>query len=293
MTRDSGGVGLVAEPFQLGEDDAGRSVRVEHAQRPPNVRYHYHPECELLLVRGGAGRRIIGDRIADYSGRELVLVGPKLPHAWIAEPPVFQRQDADFTVVLFTRESIGIEFLQKPELRPIDALLEAAARGLAFDPAAAGSVEQAILDLPGLQGCARLLAFLGMLHCLAAEGHPSAIVSEHYEASDVELEHAVLARALQYVHENSERRIPLAEISAQVGMSIPTFTRFFKRMTGMTFVSYLNQWRIRRACILLRETRASVLEISLAVGYGNLSHFNRQFLKYRSLTPLRYRHAGS
>lgn len=50
---------------------------------------------------------------------------------------------------------------------------------------------------------------------------------------------------------------------------------------------------MNRACKLLTTTRMTVLDIALEVGYRNAKTLNRNFLKYRLMTPSAYRAANS
>lgn len=72
-------------------------------------------------------------------------------------------------------------------------------------------------------------------------------------------------------------------------MSVSTFTRFFRRHTGSTFVQYLNRLRINEACELLMCSALSVTDICYRIGFNNLSNFNRQFLAMKGMPPSRFR----
>jgi AraC-like DNA-binding protein len=98
-----------------------------------------------------------------------------------------------------------------------------------------------------------------------------------------------LHRALRLIHESDADELTLSDAAREVHMSVPTFTRFFRRMTGTTFVRYRNEWRVRKACAMLRERDESITAISMAAGFGNLSHFNRQFRRLTGTTPRKYR----
>ena len=74
-----------------------------------------------------------------------------------------------------------------------------------------------------------------------------------------------------------------------LGMSRATFARFFRRIAGESFVTYLNHWRIQRAAMLLRETQRPVLDIAQHAGYQNLSYFNRKFIRIMGVKPTTYR----
>jgi len=67
------------------------------------------------------------------------------------------------------------------------------------------------------------------------------------------------------------------------------FSKRFKALAGCPLFEYVNRKRIERACVLLKTTELSILEVSLAVGYNNLSFFNRYFLRLMGLQPRAWR----
>jgi AraC-like DNA-binding protein len=117
--------------------------------------------------------------------------------------------------------------------------------------------------------------------------------SAGYHASGVQADYELIARIVERFAGESgrgEQRTPsLAQAADMANMSVPTFTRFFRRMTGDSFVSYINRIRIARACTLLEETRNPIVEVAAEAGFGNLSHFNRQFRARTGMPPRVYR----
>jgi AraC-like DNA-binding protein len=67
------------------------------------------------------------------------------------------------------------------------------------------------------------------------------------------------------------------------------FMYFFKRVTGQSFLTYLNRFRIAKAQSLLASTEKSISEISQETGFCDQSHFGVVFRKLVGVTPLAYR----
>jgi AraC-like DNA-binding protein/mannose-6-phosphate isomerase-like protein (cupin superfamily) len=68
-----------------------------------------------------------------------------------------------------------------------------------------------------------------------------------------------------------------------------SFMRFFKQVTGQSFITYLNHFRIAKAQALLLSTDKSVAEISQEVGFCDQSYFGLMFRKLVHQTPRDYR----
>ena len=43
---------------------------------------HFHNAHEIVLIMQGEGKRFVGDHVDQFSGGDLVIMGPKLPHFW-------------------------------------------------------------------------------------------------------------------------------------------------------------------------------------------------------------------
>jgi len=100
-----------------------------------------------------------------------------------------------------------------------------------------------------------------------------------------------LKQVLQFVQERYTGPVTVGEAAACCGCSPSHFMRWFKRMTGQSFVGYLNEYRLTSAAERLRHTDDTVLSIAGQTGFENLSHFNRQFKKRYGISPREYRKA--
>jgi AraC-like DNA-binding protein len=261
-------------------------VRLQTTYPLRGVHYHFHPEFELVLVQGGAGRYMVGNTAGTYSGRALILVGPHLAHGW-----TFDDAQANATIhaATFTRQSLGFELLSRPAFSGIDTLLSTAQQGLWFAGPEIDRLGTAIEKLQELHSARRLLQFLDILALLSEQKDATTILPPDYLSPRDAADHALFARILRYIHDRLGEQIAVADAADHLHMSVASFTRFFKRMTGITFVSYNNAWRIEQACILLRTTQRKVLDIAIEVGFGNLSNFNRCFRRSLGTTPREYR----
>lgn len=65
--------------------------------------------------------------------------------------------------------------------------------------------------------------------------------------------------------------------------------QIFKNETGTTINTYINTFRIRKACELLKERDRKLYEIAFCVGYSNQNYFSRQFKKIIGVTPSEFR----
>jgi AraC-like DNA-binding protein len=93
----------------------------------------------------------------------------------------------------------------------------------------------------------------------------------------------------QHILSDLRKAFSLDEMAEFIHMSPKSFSRFFKKNTGKTFVNYVNELRVEKACRLLLENDDSISNICFEVGFNTLSNFNRRFLEVKGLSPRDYR----
>lgn len=96
-------------------------------------------------------------------------------------------------------------------------------------------------------------------------------------------------KILLYIEENYKNHITLKDISEYMGYSREHFCRFFKKNFKMSFFTYLNTMRIRKAEYLLLNTQLKIIEIALECGFDDPNYFTTVFKKETNLTPSAYR----
>lgn len=97
------------------------------------------------------------------------------------------------------------------------------------------------------------------------------------------------AELIEKIHSAENIDVSVPDVYEMGGFSPPVMIKYFKKYTGKTVKAYLRDMKCERACILLATTRLSILEISTALGYDSLSHFNRIFKEYTGVSPAVYR----
>lgn len=98
-----------------------------------------------------------------------------------------------------------------------------------------------------------------------------------------------LDMVFRYVEGHYQQHITLQDAAAKVGYSPFYFTRFFKKNTGKTFITFLNDYRIDKAKWLLINSDKNVSEIISEVGFESDKTFYRLFKRSMTLPPLDYR----
>lgn len=94
---------------------------------------------------------------------------------------------------------------------------------------------------------------------------------------------------LKYVETNYQEKISIADAARICSFSQSHFMKFFKASMGVSFIDYLNDYRITMASRLLSSSSDTIANIATETGFENLSYFNRVFKKKYRCTPTEFR----
>lgn len=95
--------------------------------------------------------------------------------------------------------------------------------------------------------------------------------------------------ALKYIEDHYCDPITIQDIADHLNINRSYLHRIFKSFTGASIQSYLLDYRIRQACILLRTTRLSIRVVAHSVSYIDPLYFSRIFHQKMGISPSEYR----
>lgn len=98
-----------------------------------------------------------------------------------------------------------------------------------------------------------------------------------------------LEHVLKLVHYEYKRNITLQEAADLAGYGKSNFCKAFKRLMGISFHAYLNNYRIENAKYLLKYSADSIACVGESVGFGDQKTFCRVFKEYEGCSPGEYR----
>jgi AraC-like DNA-binding protein len=100
---------------------------------------------------------------------------------------------------------------------------------------------------------------------------------------------------VRYINTHYPQTLSLDQLAKSFYISSSYLCRSFRRVTGFSFIHYVNMTRVKEAMRLLRYTDMKIIDIANAVGFNNLTHFNRIFKTHTNISPKNYRkiqHSG-
>ncbi len=251
-----------------------------------NTLWHYHPEIELVYVNGGAGKRQIGSHVSYYSEGDLILIGSNLPHCGFTDKLTGNESE---TVIQMKQDFLGNDFFNIPEMKKIQGLFDVAKGGIAFSGRTKNKIGDKMEVLEYQTDFQRLLSILNILNELANSKEFKILNADGFALETEVKDNDRINVVFNHVKNNFKEEITLEEIADMVSMTIPSFCRYFKKITNKTFTQFVNEYRLVHASKLLAELPLSITEVCFESGFNNFSHFNKSFKIFTGQNPSQYR----
>lgn len=275
--------------FEAIEPNFGHSFtyqRFEETKINKGTNWHFHPEIELVYVNGGSGKRQIGSHVSYYTNGDLILIGSNLPHCGFTDSLTGNKSE---TVVHMKMDFLGNDFFNIPEMKKIQSLFEIAKGGIAFSGRAKQKIGEKMEVLEYQTDFQRLLSILNILNELAISKEFKILNAEGFSLETEVKDNDRINVVFNHVKNNFKEEITLEEMADLVSMTVPSFCRYFKKMTNKTFTQFVNEYRLVHASKLLAEQSMSITEVCFESGFNNFSYFNKSFKAFTGQNPSQYR----
>ena len=89
----------------------------------------------------------------------------------------------------------------------------------------------------------------------------------------------------EYINDNLDQELSLAELSAIADLSQFHFSRSFRETTGLPPRKFLMKRRVEKAKLLLAESDIPIVEVGFQTGFKTQSHFTSLFRRLTNVTP--------
>lgn len=255
----------------------------------PAVTAHWHDEAEFTLITEGNATYQIQLETYEVTAGDFIFIPPGVLHSITWTPGcTFHSETYVFHMHflgLGTADVCAVRYLtplstQKliptfcfPHPHPLYENLSTLFGEISVTYATAAPGYELLLKADFL----KLIALI-IPHCEEAAAQPQ-LLAEHT---------AKLKTVLEYIEQHYTEQISIAELAELCYFSEYHFMRFFKKYVGMSCVDYIKNLRLEKAAELLEQGASSTLDISLSVGFGNLSYFHREFKKKYGVTPKKF-----
>ena len=250
------------------------------------VAVHWQDSMELVYIKRGSGLVQTGAQVCTAQSGDIFVLTPGTLHAIRqAESCTMEYENIIFDVELLGgAEDLCAEKYLLPLQSGRLALPEHITPDEAWYPQAADCLKEAEeanrCKQFGYELCIKgaLLRFLALLIAQSKALPPAEKASTQR-----------LRAVLQWISAHYSEPVCVADAAALCQCSPNHFMRWFRQMTGQTFIIFLREYRLNAAAEALRTTEDTILSISEQCGFENLSYFNREFKAHFGMTPREYR----
>ena len=250
------------------------------------VAVHWQDSMELVYIKRGSGLVQTGAQVCAAQSGDIFVLTPGTLHAIRqAESRTMEYENIIFDVELLGgAEDLCAEKYLLPLQSGRMALPEHITPDEAWYPQAADCLKEAEeanrCKQFGYELCIKgaLLRFLALLIAQSKALPPAEKASTQR-----------LRAVLQWISAHYSEPVCVADAATLCQCSPNHFMRWFRQMTGQTFIIFLREYRLNAAAEALRTTEDTILSISEQCGFENLSYFNREFKAHFGMTPREYR----
>ena len=250
------------------------------------VAVHWQDSMELVYIKRGSGLVQTGAQVCTAQSGDIFVLTPGTLHS------IRQTENCtmEYENIIFDVELLGgaEDLCAEKYLLPLQsgrlALPEHITPGEVWYPQAADCLKEAEeanrCKQFGYELCIKgaLLRFLALLIAQSKALPPAEKASTQR-----------LRAVLQWISAHYSEPVCVADAAALCQCSPNHFMRWFRQMTGQTFIIFLREYRLNAAAEALRTTEDTILSISEQCGFENLSYFNREFKAHFGMTPREYR----
>ncbi|MGY3051844.1 AraC-like DNA-binding protein [Pedobacter sp. UYEF25] len=281
-------------PFTLLVPD-DKSVISEIIELPYFYQYlHRHDEWQITWVQRGEGTLIAGNDMHSFRSGDVFLIGAKLPHLFKSNPEYFsgnENKSIKACSIFFNSSGILSALFNLPEMKMASSFLTRNKHGFKIPSGFANHIAKKMFAVHESSGEDVLFTFIRLIRGLQDLNETvEPLCSDMYSSNFSENEGMRLSKIINFITENYNNQIALEDVANAAFMTPQAFCRYFKKHTGHTFVSFLNEVRINDACkSLISGKKADCISgIAYKSGFNSITNFNRVFKSIIGQSPRAY-----
>ncbi|MBX3255813.1 MAG: helix-turn-helix domain-containing protein [Chitinophagaceae bacterium] len=254
---------------------------------------HYHPEIELVLVRHSRGSRVIGKSVESFEDNDLVLIGSNTPHGFLHDEEMLAEGNPapEALVVQFGENFLGREFLKLPELKEVYELLVTSRNGICITEEGKANIIPLMERMFGASSLDAIIILLEILKRLTSKSICRELISSNRSNNDPGpycMNDHRFNEVLNYTYSNFDEHITIEKVARIANLTRESFCRYFKTLANKTYIEFLTEYRISKACQMISHGEKPVKEIGYTCGFDSLSNFYYQFKRITKLSPLEF-----
>lgn len=251
------------------------------------IDWHWHSEVEFVFIEKGTAEFLVGSSRYVLTEGTGIFINSQVIHRFEASESVIIPNIVFSPSLLSAKDSLIY-------CKYIQPLLDSSVECLIFSPEVPWQKEVLknlllVFDVQDTESIGEIKTVELLLkiwetvyeNANISESIPVAKATAHTQAQ--------LQIMMQYIHKNYSEHITLADIAQTVSVSKSSALNIFNKYLRISPVSYLINYRLKRAAKLLASTDGSIYSIASNTGFENVGYFCRSFKEFFGVTPSEYR----
>ncbi len=252
--------------------------------------YHRHDEAQITYILKGKGTIMVGNVIQSFQSGDIFILKPNEPHMFDRDIDTEEEVSDIHAIHIFVNFERIKKLYHIPEFDSVKDYIEDLNSSKKLEHNITEHMMHYFTNLLVKTSMPRFTEFLSLMHALTL--HKSDAISLYSGVRNMtysDKDGVRISQVYKYTFDNYHEDISVDQVSSLVHMTPTSFCKFFKKHTMKTYISFLNEVRIEKACqILINNKSENIAEAAFQVGFNNIVHFNRVFKAITQMSPRKY-----
>ncbi|WET50195.1 AraC family transcriptional regulator [Chryseobacterium indologenes] len=272
--------------------DTNKSIRIQEDIMPNFYPYfHRHTETQIMWILKGHGTLAIEQNLFAFEPGDIFYLGANQSHVFKGDFAENEKQKVHAISIFFDPDKKISAFFDLPEFGELKNFIEHSKVGFQVASKLKASVGESMAALQKTHGVEQIIDFIKILNHLMQNRHLHIpLSSEKNLPNHISDNDQRIIDAQSYIKKNfTQHKLTLDAIAKEACMTPQAFCRSFKKRTRITYIQYLNELRVQRACRLLTSSNMySISSVAFNSGFNSLTNFNRVFKSIMKYSPKEY-----
>lgn len=252
--------------------------------------YHRHDEAQITYILKGKGTIMVGNIMQSFQSGDIFVLRPNEPHMFDRDVEDEEEIGDIHAIHIFVNLDRMKKLYHIPEFEVVKDYLLELDTSKRVDRSISESMMHYFTNLMVKTSMPRFTEFLSLLYALAIHrSEASSLYSGVRNLTYSDKDGARISQVYKYTFDHYNEDITVEQVASIVYMTPTSFCKFFKKHTTKTYISFLNEVRIEKACQILIDNKSEhIAEAAFQSGFNNVVHFNRVFKSITKMSPRKY-----
>ncbi len=230
---------------------------------------HYHDAYEVYVLERGNRTYLIDGTFVELGPKDVAFIKPYELHS--TDGGIYSRY------LLYFKKAYAEKFFTEEATEKLLTVFEN--KKITFDSANYEKFKELLLKLRADNDDFIAFAEIMQLFRQCADNNTEYVSDKN----------KLISRIVKYLTENYLKVENLDELADRFFITKSYLCRLFKKETGVSVVTYVNTYKIQKACEKLQFTRANIDKIAADCGFSSSMYFCKLFKRTIGMRPGEYR----